>query len=234
MSLFESPQRAVDSRTPLLLSWSGGKDSAMALWQLQQSPRWRVTALLTTLTRDFDRISMHGVRRELLQRQAQALQLPLQCMWINAGASNTEYEASFAEAARSAREQATGHVAFGDLYLREVRAYRERLLQQQRLTAEFPLWGRDTSELIAAFLQLGFKAVVVCVDPRQLPREFVGRLIDSHFLQQLPPGVDPCGENGEFHSFVFDGPNFSEPIALQTGAIVLRDQFWFCDVLPRD
>lgn len=206
----------------------------MALWQLQHTPAWRVTGLLTARTRPYERISMHGVRRELLQRQAEALSLPLQSMWIDAGAGNAAYEASFGEAMRIMLEQGTQHVGFGDLYLADVRAYRERLLALHGMRGAYPLWGRDTRALLQQFIELGFKAIIVCVDPRQLASEFVGRLLDRTLLEQLPAGVDPCGENGEFHSFVFDGPNFSAPIPLRTGEIVLREGFWFCDVLPRD
>jgi uncharacterized protein (TIGR00290 family) len=217
---------------PVVLSWSGGKDSALALHALSKTPGVQVEALLTTITRDFDRISMHGVRRALLEAQAASLGLPLWPNFISKGASNAEYEASMAEAFAACRARGIDTVAFGDLFLEDIRAYRDRLLAAHDMQALYPVWRRDTDRLIREFLELGFKTAVVCVDPKQLDPAFVGRVIDEQFLADLPPGVDPCGENGEFHTFVFDGPIFAEPVRFSFGEIVCRDGFWFCDLVP--
>jgi uncharacterized protein (TIGR00290 family) len=217
---------------PVLVSWSGGKDSCLALREVQRTPNIRVEALLTTVTRDFDRISMHGVRRALLEQQAASLGIPLHQIFISKGATNDEYEAKMGEAFSLYRVQGTDAVVFGDLFLEDIRAYRERFLAKHNMVGLFPIWKRDTSELIREFIGLGFKTAVVCVDPAQLAPSFAGRVIDEEFLSQLPEDVDPCGENGEFHSFVFDGPCFKEPIRFTTGEIVFRDGFWFCDLVP--
>jgi uncharacterized protein (TIGR00290 family) len=218
----------------VLVSWSGGKDSCMALREIQRSSDLRVAALLTTITRDYDRISMHGVRRILLERQAVSLQVPLHQILISKGASNVEYETRMGEAFAIYREREIDTVAFGDLFLEEIRAYREQLLTRHGMLGMYPVWKRDTLALIREFMNLGFKTAVVCVDPEQLDPSFLGRLIDEDFLSQLPPGVDPCGENGEFHTFVFDGPIFSDPVKFVFGERVCRDSFWFCDLVPTD
>jgi uncharacterized protein (TIGR00290 family) len=218
---------------PVVLSWSGGKDSALALHRLLNASDLRVEALLTTITRDFDRISMHGVRRDLLEAQAASLGLPLWLNFISKGAANGEYEASMAEAFARCRAQGIDTLAFGDLFLEDIRAYRDRLLAEHRMQALYPVWRRDTDRLIREFLDLGFKTAVVCVDPQQLDPSFVGRVIDEQFLADLPSGVDPCGENGEFHTFVFDGPLFADPVRFSFGKIVCRDGFWFCDLVPQ-
>ena len=216
------------------MCWSGGKDSCLALREILRSPNMRVEALLTTLTRDYDRISMHGVRRILLERQAASLGFPLHPILISKGATNEEYEAKMGEAFSAYREKGIDSVAFGDLFLEDIRAYRQRLLAKHDMAGLYPIWGRDTSQLIREFLGLGFKTAVVCVDPAQLDPSFVGRVIDGEFLAQLPAHVDPCGENGEFHTFVFDGPGFKDPIRFRFGEIVCRDSFWFCDLVPAD
>ena len=194
----------------------------------------RVEALLTTVTRDFDRISMHGVRRVLLERQAASLGHPLHQILISKGATNEEYESQMGEAFAGYRDKGINSVAFGDLFLQDIRAYRQRLLAKHDMVGLYPIWGRDTSKLIGEFVGLGFKAAVVCVDPAQLDPTFLGRVIDQEFLEELPPHVDPCGENGEFHTFVFDGPIFREPVEFTFGEIVCRDSFWFCDLLPSE
>jgi uncharacterized protein (TIGR00290 family) len=218
----------------VLVSWSGGKDSCMALREIQRSSDLRVAALLTTITRDYDRISMHGVRRILLERQAVSLRVPLHQILISKGASNVEYETRMGEAFAIYREREIDTVAFGDLFLEEIRAYREQLLTRHGMLGMYPVWKRDTLALIREFINLGFKTAVVCVDPARLDPSFLGRLIDEDFLSQLPPGVDPCGENGEFHTFVFDGPIFSDPVKFVFGERVCRDSFWFCDLVPTD
>ena len=219
--------------TPVLMSWSGGKDSCMALWELCRAGERRVEALLTTVTRDYDRISMHGVRRILLERQAGSLGLPLHPVQISKGADNSEYEAEMRRTLAHYQSQGVDEVVFGDLFLEDIRAYREKMLATQGMRGLYPVWGRDTRQLIREFLALGFRTAVVCVDPAKLDPRFVGRVIDESFLEELPAGVDPCGENGEFHTFVFDGPLFAEPVAFTTGETVLRDGFWFCDLLPK-
>lgn len=217
---------------PVLVSWSGGKDSCFALHEMQKASNIRVAALLTTVTRDFDRISMHGVRRVLLEQQAESLGLPLRQILISRGAGNEEYEQKMGETFVAYREQGINGVVFGDLFLQDIRAYRERLLARFNMTGLFPVWGRDTTQFVREFIGRGFKAVIVCVDPAQLDPSFSGRLIDEHFLADLPPGADPCGENGEFHTFVFDGPNFRNPVKFSIGEILCRDSFWFCDLVP--
>lgn len=224
---------AAASRTPVLMSWSGGKDSCLALWEIQRSAGLRAAALLTTVTRDYGRISMHGVRCELLQRQAESLGLPLHLMQISKGAGNAEYETEMGEALAYHRALGVERIAFGDLFLEDIRAYREKLLAAHGMTGLYPVWGRNTQRLIRDFIALGFRTVVVCVDPAKLDPRFVGRVIDARFLEELPPGVDPCGENGEFHTFVFDGPSFAEPVRFTAGEVVCRDSFWFCDLLPQ-
>jgi uncharacterized protein (TIGR00290 family) len=218
----------------VLVSWSGGKDSCMALREVQRTPNIRVEALLTTVTRDFDRISMHGVRRILLERQATSLGVPLHQIFISKGASNDEYEAKMGEALSGYRDRGIDTVVFGDLFLEEIRVYRERLIAKHNMASLYPVWGRDTSKLIRDFISLGFKTAIVCVDPAKLDPSFVGRVIDEELLAQLPPHVDPCGENGEFHTFVFDGPIFKNPVKFSFGEIVCRDSFWFCDLLPAE
>jgi uncharacterized protein (TIGR00290 family) len=216
----------------VLLSWSGGKDSCMALYEIQQSKDYEVTALLTTVTGEYDRISMHGVRRELLVRQAKSLGLALHQVIVSKGASNEEYESKMNEAFSMFSEQGIASVAFGDLFLQEIKEYRERFFEQIGRRCLFPVWRQNTSAFIRRFIRLGFKAVVTCVDPKALDGSFAGKIIDEEFLSRLPANVDPCGENGEFHSFVFDGPNFTEEVKIKPGEIVLRDGFTFCDLLP--
>ena len=219
--------------TTVLVSWSGGKDSCIALYEIQRTQDYRVAALLTTLTRDYDRISMHGVRRGLLEMQATSLGLPLHQVFISKDATNEEYENSMGEAFSAHREQGIVSIVFGDLFLEDIRAYREQFLARHNMRGLFPVWKRDTSSFIKEFIELGFKAVVTCVDSKVLDQSFAGRLIDEAFLSSLPGHVDPCGENGEFHSFVFDGPIFAEAVKFRIGDAVLRDGFWFRDLLPQ-
>ena len=217
---------------PILFCWSGGKDSAMALDALQKNPNVQIVALLTTVTETYDRISMHGVRRELLARQAKALGIPLVEVVIPPACVNDVYEARMAEAFAATPLSGVEAVAFGDLFLEDVRAYREERLAAGGKRGLFPLWGRNTTALAREFLDAGFEARLVCVDPRVLDPAFAGRAYDEQLLAELPHGVDPCGENGEFHTFVSAGPIFAEPIACETGEIVERDGFVFCDVTP--
>jgi uncharacterized protein (TIGR00290 family) len=216
--------------TRVLMAWSGGKDSCVALHELQSAGGYEIAALMTTVTRDYERISMHGVRRELLARQAAALRLPLHEVFIPKAASNATYEAAMAEGLALHRAQGVETVAFGDLFLEDIRAYRDRMMGENGMTALYPVWGRDTGAFLRDFIAAGFKAVLVCVDLAKLDAAFAGRMIDETLLADLPPGVDPCGENGEFHTFVFDGPNFAEPVAIEVGERVERDGFCFCDL----
>ncbi|MEO5815893.1 MAG: ATP-binding protein [Gemmatimonadaceae bacterium] len=223
------------TRQPLLLSWSGGKDSALALAALRADPAYEVVALLTSITQEYDRVSIHGVRRALLEAQASALGLPLVEVGLPPNCSNDAYEAAFLDALARVRGTFADvrRIAFGDLYLADVRTYRERLVHAAGHDALFPLWGRDTHALATEFIGAGFKATLVCVDTQQLPASFSGREFDADLLSSLPATADPCGENGEFHTFVHAGPVFEVPIDVQRGEVVLRDErFAFCDLLP--
>ena len=216
----------------VLFCWSGGKDSAMALHALRASTEYRVTTLLTTITEEYDRISMHGVRRVLLERLAESLGLPLHAVLIPPQCSNVIYEARMQEALELHFARGVRRVAFGDIFLEDLRAYREKNLERIGMRALFPIWKRDTRELAREFVRQGFRAVTVCVDPRVLDVSFAGRELDSAFFASLPPAVDACGENGEFHTLAFDGPVFRAPIAFRAGEKVMRDGFCFCDLLP--
>jgi len=190
------------------------------LYELQKNGQYEIAALLTTVTESYERISMHGVRNSLLERQAESLGLPLCKMYIPVKASNDVYEANLQKILRQYQAQGVNHVAFGDLFLADIKEYRLKNLSKLGMAGVFPLWGRNTSEMVKEFIQLGFKAVICCIDPKVLDPRFAGRTLDEDFLRDLPSSVDPCGENGEFHSFVFDGPLFKEPIKLSVGEIV--------------
>ena len=213
----------------LALSWSGGKDSALALQALRAAGR-EPAALLTTVTEGYERISMHGVRRELLALQAQAARIPLVEIRIPPLCSNDVYEARMAQALVEAPLRDVEEIAFGDLFLADVRAYREERLGRAGKRAVFPLWGRDTTALARAFVADGFGAILACVDPHRLERSFAGRSFDDALLAALPTDVDPCGENGEFHTFVHAGPVFDTPIDVERGEVVERDGFVFCEL----
>ena len=217
---------------PILFCWSGGKDSAMALHTLLQQQQFRVTALLTTVTEGYDRISMHGVRRELLLQQAESIGLPLHEVRIPPQCVNPVYETRMEHALRISYDQGVRKVAFGDIFLEDLRAYREKNLARIGMTALFPIWKRDTRELICFFHARRFRAIAACVDPKILAPSFAGRELDDSFFRDLPAGADPCGENGEFHTFVFNGPIFRWPIPVRAGETVHRDGFVFCDLLP--
>ena len=218
----------------VLLGWSGGKDSAMALYEVQKSQKYEIVSLLTTITKDYDRVSMHGVPRILVEQQAQSLGLPVEEVFIPESCSNEEYESKMREMLTRFKRDGVSAVVFGDVFLEDVRRYREDNLSKVGMKGIFPLWGRDTAELIKSFIALGFKAIISCVDSKILDKTFVGRMLDEKFWAELPPNVDPAGENGEFHSFVFDGPIFRERIACTVGEVVLRDSFYFCDLVPKE
>lgn len=223
-------------RKPLLVSWSGGKDSAWTLHQLRSDPRWDIVGLVTTITADYDRISIHGLRREILQAQAVAAGLPVIEASIPARADNATYEASFATALAHARSRwpALQHIAFGDLFLADVRGYRESLCARLGWTPEFPLFGADTATLAHAMIAGGLRATLCCVDTTQLEAGFTGAAFDATLLAALPATVDPCGERGEFHTCVTAGPMFAHALDLLAGERVLRDgRFMYCDLALR-
>lgn len=217
----------------VLMCWSGGKDSALALWELTQRGGHEVVALLTTVTEPFDRVSMHGVRRVLLERQAASIGLPLKLVMLAEKSSNEDYERKMEDALAEFIDAGVRSVVFGDLFLEDVRRYREENLSKAGMRGLFPIWGEDTKGLARRFVELGFQAVVTCVDSESLDGSFAGRTYDRRFLEELPEGADPCGENGEFHTFVFDGPLFRERIFHTRGEVTLRDgRFYYCDLLP--
>lgn len=218
---------------PVLFAWSGGKDSAMALYELQRGGRHEVLALLTILTEGYERVSMHGVRRALLEQQAASLGLPLEIVVIAKNSSMEDYEAAMRRTLAHYAGLGVSSVAFGDVFLEGLKEYREGKLSQVGMKAVFPIWKRDANELARSFLEVGFKAVITCVDSHVLDKAFAGRAFDERFLRELPAAVDPCGENGEFHSFVYDGPIFDRKVPHDKGEVVLRNnRFWFCDLLP--
>ena len=216
----------------VVLSWSGGKDSSLALYEIQKSGKYEITSLITTVTEEYDRVSMHGLRTVLLEQQAESLNIPLQKVFITNNAANDEYETKFNELLIRFKEAGIKQVVFGDLYLEDIKKYREALLQKIDMQCIFPIWKRDTTKLALEFIDSGFKAITVCVDSNVLGEEFAGREFNKQFLNDLPSGVDPCGENGEFHTFVYDGPIFKNRIGHQLGEIALRDgRFYYCDIL---
>jgi uncharacterized protein (TIGR00290 family) len=217
-----------------LFTWSGGKDSALALYHIQQSRNFEIIALLTTITSDFDRVSMHGFRTILLEQQAKAMNYKLEEVLITKNCTNQEYETQMKNALEKYKSQGINNVIFGDIYLDDVRKYREDNLKKIDMTGVFPLWKLDTEILANDFIKLGFKAIITCVDSTMLDGGFVGREFDERFLEELPENVDPCGENGEFHTFVYDGPIFDNKISIQRGDVVVKEgRFYFCDLLPK-
>ena len=214
----------------ILLAWSSGKDSAWALHVLRQSGEYEVLGLLTTFNEAFDRVAMHAVRRQLVEAQAAAVGVPLWPVYIPWPCSNEQYESAMAAACERAIAEGVEAIAFGDLYLEDVRAYRERQLAPTGLKPLFPLWKIPTDRLVREMIAAGQRAVITCVDPKKLGREFAGREIDLALVDALPEGVDPCAENGEFHSFAFAGPQFSKPVAVRAGEVVERDGFVFADL----
>jgi len=211
-----------------LLSWSSGKDSAWALHALRNDPRYDVVGLVTTINRAADRVAMHAVRTELLRRQADAVGVPLRTIEIPSPCSNEEYEAAMSACVAQAVNEGVECFAFGDLFLEDIRAYREEKLAGSGLTPIFPIWGIDTKQLAHDMINSGLRARITCIDPRVMPRAFAGRDFDL----SLPDSVDPCGERGEFHTFAYDGPMFQAPVAIESGEIVERDGFVFADILP--
>jgi uncharacterized protein (TIGR00290 family) len=219
---------------PVVVAWSGGKDSSLALERLRANPNYEVVGLVTTVTAGYDRISIHGVRRSLLALQADAVGLPVVEALLPAAASNAEYEARFAEALAEWRRRVPDlrHVAFGDLFLADIRSYREAQLGAVGMEAVFPVWGEPTGPLAHDLIARGYRAILVCVDLARLPAWLAGRTYDEALLAALPAAVDPCGENGEFHTFVTDGPVFRSPLAVRVGETVERGPSAFADLLP--
>jgi uncharacterized protein (TIGR00290 family) len=215
------------------LSWSSGKDSAWSLHLLRQDPDIEVVALVTTLNEAFDRVAMHAVRRDLLELQAQSVGVPLWTVPLPWPCSNEQYEERMRDLCSRALDAGVQAMAFGDLFLADIRAYREKQLVGTGLRPLFPVWQIPTADLARTMVASGLKAKITCVDPKALPKEFAGRDFNSQFLRDLPPTVDPCGENGEFHSFVYAGPEFQHPIDVEAGETVERDGFVFADVLHR-
>jgi len=223
----------MNKRTKVLFSWSGGKDSSLALYEIQKSGKYEITSLITTVTSEYDRVSMHGLRTSLLEEQGSSLNVPLEKVFISKNASNEEYGSSFNKVLLNYKESGIRDVVFGDLYLEDIKKYREALLEKIDMECVFPIWKRDTRKLAHEFINLGFKAITICVDSNVLGKEFVGREFDEQFLNDLPASIDPCGENGEFHTFTYHGPIFKKPIDLRMGEIVLRNErFYYCDILP--
>jgi len=219
-------------REKILLSWSGGKDCSLAHYCIQETGVYEIVALLTTITDGYDRVCMHGVRRTLIEQQAESLGLPLQKVYIPKDSTSREYESRMKEVLLGYQNENINSAGFGDIFLEDVRRYREEKLAQIGMKAIFPLWKRDTPEVIRGFIDSGFEAIVTCVDSRVLDSSFAGKPINDDFISRLPSHVDPNGENGEFHSFVIDGPIFKEKLRVCIGEIVLRDSFYFCDLLP--
>ena len=215
----------------ILLSWSSGKDSAWTLHVLRQRGEVEVVGLLTTINTHFQRVAMHGTRRALLKAQATAARLPLWEVPLPWPCSNDVYEQAMSAACASAVQQGISAIAFGDLFLEDVRRYREDRLRGTGLAPIFPLWGRNTHDLISEMLDSGLCARIVCVDPAKLPADFAGRDLDHDLVRRMPAGVDPCAENGEFHTFAYAGPMFEQPIPIKAGETVTRDGFLYADVL---
>jgi uncharacterized protein (TIGR00290 family) len=207
---------------PAIFNWSGGKDSALALYKVQEAGHYRIQTLLTTVSEPYQRISMHGVRTALLDRQTASFGLPCHQLFLPETPSMDAYERLMASTMSELKNESATTAIFGDIFLEDLRRYREEKLAAAGWEAVFPLWGVPTAELMSEFLALGFRTITTCVNDRYLDQSFVGRVIDEQFLRDLPPNVDPCGENGEFHTFVFDGPNFREPVAFEKGEIVHR------------
>jgi uncharacterized protein (TIGR00290 family) len=216
----------------VLVSWSGGKDSSLALYEIQKNESYDIVALFTTITRDYDRVMMHGVRRNLLEEQARAIGVALHEVFIPKNVSNEEYNKIMEREMKEAKEKGVSAVVFGDIFLEDVRKYREENLSKVSMKGVFPLWKRNSRELVKDFIRLGFKAIVVCVDSNALTKDYIGRIVDEKFLEELPSNVDPAGENGEYHTFVFDGPIFKRKVNFEKGEIVFREnRFYYLDLI---
>lgn len=222
----------MNARIPVVLSWSSGKDSAWTLKALREDPRYEVTGLLTTINQSARRVAMHAVREALLKQQAESLGLKLRMVPLPWPCSNADYEQRMGAALQELAAQGVRAIAFGDLFLEDIRAYREKQLAGTPLDAVFPIWGRNTRELAEEMIASGLRAVLTCVDPKQIDRKFAGRSYDGKLLAELPQSADPCGERGEFHTFACDGPMFQRAIAIEAGAITEREGFVYADLRP--
>ena len=217
----------------VIVSWSGGKDSALALYEILKNKNFEVLALLTTLAEDYNRVSMHGIRCALLENQAHSLKLPLEKVFLSKESPQEEYESAMQRTLEKYKNAGVSFVVFGDIFLEDLRRYREKNLDKIGMGAIFPMWKKDSRLLARGFIKSGFKAVVISVDGNALDKKFIGRDFDENFLSDLPDNIDPSGENGEFHSFVYDGPIFKRKIEFQKGDIVFRDnRFYYCDLIP--
>lgn len=247
--------RKIPLKKKALFNWSSGKDSALALYKILQNPDFEISCLLTSVNQQFQRVSMHGIRVELLQQQAESIGLPIEIMEIPEMPTMEVYEQVMQQTLTKHKEQGVTHSVFGDIFLEDLRKYREDKLESIGFEGVFPLWKIPTKDLIQEFINLGFKTIVVCVNERFLDKSFVGRVIDQDFINDLPENVDVCGENGEFHTFTFDGPIFTKPITFEIGEIVYRKYekpekeessdtacdtntsdafdygFWYCDLI---
>jgi uncharacterized protein (TIGR00290 family) len=221
------------NRPKAWLSWSTGKDSAWALHTVKERGEVEVVALLTTVNVAHSRVAMHAVRETLLDAQSRALGLPVVRVSIPSPCPNAVYEQAMSEAVQRALREGVTHMVFGDLFLEDIRRYREKNLASTGITPLFPIWGRDTAGLARQMVTAGLRAVITCVDPKKLQPSFAGRTFDAGLLDELPAGVDPCGENGEFHTFAYEGPMFREPIRVEAGQVVERDGFVFADVVQK-
>jgi uncharacterized protein (TIGR00290 family) len=219
-------------KTPLLVSWSGGKDCALALQRVLDGGEYEPVTLLTTVNPEYERVVMHGVRRELIEAQADALNLPLHAIELPASPNNDLYNQVMSDAMNHWKARGVHHVMFGDIWLEDVKQYRDERLKLAQMTGVFPVWGDDVHALAQEFLNRGFASVAACVDTEQLDASFAGRVLDESFFRDLPDSVDPCGERGEFHSFVFRAPMFRRELKIATGEKVLRaERFMYCDLL---
>lgn len=227
----------------ITLNWSSGKDAALAFYYLQQEKKFRVQSLLTTLSAQYNRVSMHGIREELLELQAAQMNIPLQKIYLPENADMETYNGLMQQAVTTIQQQGTYHLAFGDLFLEDLRLYREKQLATAGMTAVFPLWKKDTAAMVQELEDTGIEALLVCVNDRYLDKSFLGRRVNRELLRDLPPGVDPCGENGEYHSLVLDAPFFREKLKVKTGEIIYQQYesreedkwdsgFYFLDVIP--
>jgi uncharacterized protein (TIGR00290 family) len=226
--------RKTHMKRKTLMSWSSGKDSAWALHKLQQNPEINLVGLFCTINKTFNRVAMHAVRTELLQQQAKSIGLHLEIIEIPYPCSNEAYEETMALFVEKAKKENIEYFAFGDLFLEDVRNYRAEKLKGTEIEPIFPLWGIPTEKLSREMISSGLRSVITCIDPKQIPSDFVGKEYNESFLNDIPEGVDPCGENGEFHSFVFDGPIFREPIEISLGEVIHRDGFVFVDVSAKN
>jgi uncharacterized protein (TIGR00290 family) len=220
-------------REKVLVSWSGGKDSSLALYEIQKNGSYDIVALFTTITRDYDRVTMHGVRRNLLEEQVRAIGITLHEVFMPKNVSNEEYNRIMEREMKEAKERGISVLVFGDIFLEDIRKYREENLSKVSMKGVFPLWKRNSRELVKDFIRLGFKAIVVCVDSNVLTKDYIGRIVDEKFLEELPSNVDPAGENGEYHTFVFDGPIFKRKVNFEKGETIFREnRFYYLDLTP--